>query len=142
MYCDDRCKQSERIATYMTNNPSNHVNGVQSCIEVPGLVCKPLHVKNQVDTETVLLRGSQSVAVEPEHSMTPESSPVETTSFSTLPPSFWAETTRVSKACNSETDITERLDTPHPIQWGDLPYVNNSDLFGKNSRNIAKYGQK
>lgn len=140
MYCDDRCKQSERISTYMTNNPSNNVNGIRSCIEIPGLVCKPLHVKNQVDTETVLLRGSQSVAVEPEHSL--ETYENHGSNDAVLPPSFWSETTRVSKACNGETDITERLETPQPIQWGDLPYVDNSDLFGKNSRNIAKYGKK
>ena len=65
MSCDERCMQSERIMNYMTHDPSNNVNGIENCVEMPGLVCKPLHVKDQVDTETYLIRGAQSVAVDP-----------------------------------------------------------------------------
>jgi hypothetical protein len=141
MSCDERCKQSERMMHYMTLDPSNHVEGIDNCVQIPGMVCKSMHVKDQVDTETSLIRGTQSVAVDPNPGGVnelpkPQREPRHAT-YEALP-SFWGEMTRDSKSCNSENNVTERLES---IQWGDIPYADTNDLIGTNSRQLAKYGK-
>lgn len=142
MSCDERCMQSERIMNYMTHDPSNNVNGIENCVEIPGLVCKPLHVKDQVDTETYLIRGAQSVAVDPNpgFGVVNEQAPKRAPRLDTYDalPSFWGEMTRDSKSCNSETNLTDRLES---IKWGVIPYIDPNVLIGTNSRQVAKYGK-
>lgn len=137
MICNERCKQSERIMTYMTNNPSNHTDGVTNCVTQPGLLCKSLNVKqeNTVDTETLLLRGEQSNPVEPE----------TTPSLQMVAPVveprqnlFVGETTRTSKSCNGEKVISDRVEPA--LLPGQLPYMDA--MIGTNSRYMAKYGKK
>lgn len=145
MICNDRCRQSANIMKYMIDNPSNHTSGVTRCVNHPGLTCRSLHVKheNTVDTETLLLRGEQSVGIDPPHVVPQQQSQVEEHVFvNNESLSFMGETTRLSKSCNGEKTITSRLeDTLQPIRLSDRPYMNSTDLLGANSRNLSKYGK-
>lgn len=141
MLCNERCKQSEHVMNYMVANPSNHTTGIARCVDTPGLSCRSLNVKheNTVDTETLLLRGEQSVGVDPNPTISPVHSPAMSSNDSLL--SFLGETTRLSKSCNGEKTITSRLETPQPIRYSERPYMNSTDLTGVNSRNLSKYGK-
>ena len=140
MICDDRCRQSANIMKYMIDNPSSNTAGVARCV-IPGLTCRSLNVKheNTVDTETLLLRGEQSVGIDPPQSVHrfEEPEPVFVNNDS-----FIGETTRLSKSCNGEQTITSRLEGAlQPIRMSDRPYIHSTDLLGTNSRN-SKYGKK
>lgn len=139
MICNERCKQSERIMTYMTSNPSNHTDWVTNCVTQPGLLCKSLNVKqdNTVDTETFLLRGEQSIGVEPE---TTPSLQQQMPALVVDPKQnmFIGETTRTSKSCNGEQVISDRVESA--LLPGQLPYMDA--MIGTNSRYMAKYGKK
>ena len=145
MSCNDRCKQSSNIMKYMIDNPSNNTTGVTRCVNHPGLTCRSLHVKheNTVDTETLLLRGEQSVGIEPPQ-IVPNHHKFEepTNVFVNNKESFLGETTRLSKSCNGERTITSRLEeTLQPIRMSERPYMHSTNLIGANSRNLSKYGQ-
>lgn len=139
MLCNERCKQSEHVMNYMVANPSNHTAEIARCVDTPGLSCRSLNVKheNTVDTETLLLRGEQSVGVDPTPTISMVHFPANTSNESL---SLLGETTRLSKSCNGEQTITSRLETPQPIRYSERPYMNSTDLAGVNSRN-SKYGK-
>lgn len=142
MLCNERCKQSEHVMNYMVSNPSNHTTGITHCVDTPGLSCRSLNVKheNTVDTETLLLRGEQSVGVDPNPTISHvHVAPIASTSNDSL--LLLGETTRLSKSCNGEYTITSRLETPQPIRYSERPYMNSTDLTGLNSRNLSKYGK-
>jgi len=142
--CNERCKQSSRLNDYMIMNPSNNIDNVSDCISVPGMMCTSLNVKQvgSVDTETILLRGVQSVGVEPSQvTLTGKGSHKDNT-ITTDPFSFIGQTTRLSKSCNGEYDLMGRFEAPYPIPIENLPSMDNSTLVGTNSRNLAKYGKK
>ena len=138
MICNERCKQSDRIMSYMTNDPSNHTEWVTNCVTQPGLLCKSLNVKqaNTVDTETFLLRGEQSIGVEPNKTITPIQTFAETPQLPKQ--NVFGETTRTSKSCNGEKVISDRVEPA--LLPGKLPYMDT--MIGTNSRYMAKYGEK
>ena len=146
MLCNERCKQSKNVMNYMVANPSNHTTGIARCVDTPGLSCKSLNVKheNTVDTETLLLRGEQSIGVDPNPTPLMMSHVYNAAPATPLSDSLslLGETTRLAKSCNGEKQITSRLETPHPIRYSERPYMNSTDMVGVNSRNLSKYGKK
>lgn len=143
--CNDKCRQSARVSDYMIANPSNNTNGVSNCVNLPGLVCRSLNVKhvNTVDTETVLLRGTQSVGIEPESTPVMVNTGMFPTAFTNEPFAFLGESTRLSKSCNGERDLMGRFEAPFPVPYDrNFPLMTPGSLVGTNSRNLAKYGKK
>ena len=142
--CNEKCRQSARVSDYMIANPSNNTDGVSNCVNLPGLVCRSLNVKHydSVDTETVLLRGAQSVGIEPP-SMPMTNKGVFPTTFTKEPFAFLGENTRTSKSCNGERDLMGRFEAPFPVPYDrNFPLMTPGSLVGTNSRNLAKYGEK
>jgi hypothetical protein len=141
---NNRGRQSSLISQYMLQNPSNNIQDIDVCYSQPGLVCKSLHVKHgeSVDNETLLLRGVHSTVVErPVNKLAPPAN-ILRKKEGMLTRSFLGEPTRLSKACYSELDLTPRIDIHQPVSFDTLPLIDNTDMFGENSRNTAKYGGK
>lgn len=137
----ERAKQSFKASQYLLKNPSNHVRDMANCLQVPGISCRSMNVKhsNTIDTETALIRGKQSEAVEitPTFASSPMLKPVSPQNISLV--NALGSSTRMPKSCYFEKPTPNRFESLHvPVQ---AHYVNENtkELFGMDTRNVSKY---